>query len=254
MTTILVVRKFDNFSRILREKNFEVINCPTIETVETAHDLAAKISAKNYDGVFLTSRNAAEIADREVFCKNFRYGGKVYVLGKSSYELLKNRNLDLFFDQSANTAREMLAAIPPADLKGRRFLFIRGEKSLATIPEYLENIAELDEIVVYETRQIAVEDSLKKELEAKLKTGQITFACFFSPSGAESFCEQFGAQSLHQTNIATIGKTTADFFAKRNLQINFTPAKATAEDFANELVEHLKNILPAEDAEGTERK
>lgn len=241
--TILVVRKFDNFSRILAENSFTVINCPTIETAESANseDLSAKISAGKYDGIFLTSQKATEIADREFFCKNFNYGGKVYVLGRSSYDLLKDRELDLFFEKSANTAQEMLAAIVPDDLKGKHFLFIRGEKSLRAIPEYLENNAELDEIVVYETRRVEIEGELKKEIETKLETGEITFACFFSPSGAESFLEQFGAQSLHQTNIATIGKTTADFLAKQNLPVDFTPVRATAEDFANELIDYLHN-------------
>src|SRR5215213_4971736 len=102
MPSVLVVRKFDNFSRILTEKGFTVINCPTIETVESenTHGLAASISAKNYDGIFLTSQKATEIPVREIFCKNFRYHGKVYVLGKSTFEQLRDKNLDLFFSES----------------------------------------------------------------------------------------------------------------------------------------------------------
>ena len=44
MKPVLVVRKFDDFSRILAENDFPVINCPTIETVEPENpeDLAAK--------------------------------------------------------------------------------------------------------------------------------------------------------------------------------------------------------------------
>ncbi len=244
MTSVLVVRKFDNFSRILTECGFSVINCPAIETAarEDLHDLSAKISANNYDGIFLTSRTATEIALSEIFCKDFRYGGKVYVLGKSSFEKLKDKNLDLFFIEAANTAREMLERVPPENLKNKRFLFIRGEQSLGVVKEFLEKFAIIDETIVYQTRKIKIAEVEKKEIEAKLQNGEIKVACFFSPSGAESFLEQFGAESLHQTIIAAIGTTTAGFFAKRDLKVDFTPAKTSAEDFATELADYLKEF------------
>jgi len=246
MTSVLVVRKFDNFSRILTAKGFSVLICPTIETVESENlrGLAAQIAAKNYDGIFLTSPKASEIAAREIFCKNFRYHGKVYVLGKSSFERLRDKNLDLFFIETADTAREMLAAIPPEDLKNRRFLFMRGDKSLGTVRGFLEKYAALDETIVYETRQIRVAEALRKEIEADLKNGAIRAACFFSPSGAESFLKQFGKDALHRTKIAAIGTTTAEFFAGQDLKTDFTAPRATAEDFANGLAEYLRNFQP----------
>ncbi len=243
MTAILVVGKFDNFSRILTENSFSVVNCPTIETVrnENSLSLGAMISAKKYDGIFLTSRKATEIVCDEVFDKIFGFGGRIYVLGKSSFELLKDKNLDLFFDETANTAREMLARISPEDLKDKRFLFVRGDKSLGAIADFLRGIATIEEAIVYETRRVAIEEALKNEIAAKLETGEIAAACFFSPSGAESFLVQFGALNLHQTKIATIGKTTADFFAGRNLKTDFTSSMANAEDFAIELTDYLHN-------------
>ena len=245
MTAVLVVRKRDDFSRILTENGFAVINCPTIETAksEKLHELSAKISAQNYDGIFLTSRKAAEIVFREIFCQNSTYRGKVYVLGKSSFEQLKDQNLDLFFDESANTAREMLDAIPRGDLKNKHFLFIRGRRSLRTVPEYLEKMATVDEEIVYETHAVKVEDALKKEIAAKAESGAISAACFFSPSGAESFLEQFGAAVLHRTKIAAIGQTTAEYLEKQNLKADFIAAKATAEDFANELIDYLRRVI-----------
>lgn len=239
--TILVVRKFDNFSRILQENGFSIVNLPAIETVEVENleSLSAKIAAKNYDGIFLTSQKATEIAKREVFSK-LNYGGKVYVLGRKSFELLKDIDILLSFDEAANTAQEMLENIAPDELKGKSYLFIRGERSLGTVQIFLKKIASVDEEIVYETRKIFIEDSLKSEMEAK--KNEIVFACFFSPSGAESFLEQFGEKFLEKTKIAVIGKTTADFFEKQNLKADFIAKKASAEDFALELVEYLKKI------------
>jgi uroporphyrinogen-III synthase len=241
MSEILVVRFSDNFSRILTRNGFSVVNSPTIETIEcgNSHKLSGKISPLDYDGIFLTSPRAAEIAWRELFSKK-KYRGKVYVLGQRSFEILKDKNLLLSFDETANTAREMLERIPTDELTGKRFLFIRGEKTVGTVSEYLKKIAALDEEIVYETRKSVVKKGLRNEIAAKLKNGQISAACFFSPSGAESFLEQFGPESLGKTKVAVIGKTTADFFAGRNLRIDFIATKATAEDFAVELIDFLK--------------
>ena len=244
MKAVLVVRKFDDFSRILTLRGFPVINCPTIETVRRADSgtLGAKIACGAYDGIFLTSRKATEIAGEEFFDRNFGFGGRIYVLGKSSFERLRGRNLDLFFDENFNTVREMLARIPPEDLENKRFLFIRGDRSLGAIADFLKDKATVDEAVVYETRKIEIAMNLKGEIAAKLKSGEIVAACFFSPSGAESFLEQFGAESLHQIRIATIGRTTAEYFAARNLNTDFTSSKASAEDFAVELTDYLKKF------------
>ena len=232
MRKILVIREFDNFSQILAANNFEIINLPLIET-KAIDDSSGLETIENYDGVFLTSKQAAEIFKEKVqanFC------GKVYVLGSRSYEILKDANLSLHFDESANSAREMLENIALEELEDKKFLFIRGDKSLRIVPDYLSKIASVDEAIVYETRNIAVEINKINELREKFKFAAV---CFFSPSAAQSFIEQFGAEILHQTIIAAIGKTTAEFFETRDLQVNFVSSKATAEDFAVELIEFL---------------
>ena len=172
--------------------------------------------------------------------KNIKFAGKVYVLGKRSFEILRAENLNLVFDESANTAREMLEKIVAKNLKGKRFLFVCGEKSLREVPEFLASLAEVDESIVYETREIAIENDIIDEIREKIGNREIAAACFFSPSAAESFIEQFGAEIMHQTIIATIGKTTAEYFEERNLNVGFISSKSNAEDFAVELIEYLR--------------
>jgi len=245
MQKILVVRKYDNFSRILAVSGYKIINLPLIETKAIADlgEFETQLDTiKNYDGVFLTSANATKIFRAKLIEKNINFRGKVYVLGKRSFELLRSENLDLFFDETANTARKMLEKIAPKDLKDKRFLFVRGEKSLRVVPDFLSKAATVDETIVYYTESITVEIDKLNYLRGKFEAGEIIGACFFSPSAAESFIEQFGADILHQIIIATIGKTTAEFFGKRNLKVGFVSSKATAEDFAIELVEVLRNV------------
>lgn len=242
MKTVLVVRESDVFSRILAANGYEIINLPLIETVrlDDLSELETKLAAiENYDGIFLTSVKAAEILRAELVEKKINYQGKAYILGKRGYECLKGENLDLFYDEAANTAREMLERIALEDLKDKRFLFVRGEKSLRVVPDFLSKIAAVDETVVYRTKNIAVEPEKINRLREKFGNREISAACFFSPSAAETFIEQFGAEILHQTTIAAIGKTTAAFFRERNVKVNFVSSKAAAKDFAAELIEYL---------------
>ncbi len=248
MRKILVIREFDNFSRTLAESGFEIINLPLIETrtIDDLKDFEAKLATiKNYDGVFLTSRYATQIFADKLRGQNVKYRGRVYVLGRRSHEILRDANLDLFFNESANTAREMLESIAAEDLKDKKFLLVRGDKSLRIVPEFLEDVATVDEAIVYETQEIAPENDELKTLREKFEKSEITAACFFSPSGAESFLKQFGAEITHQTVIAAIGKTTADYFERQNLSVDFVSSKSAAADFAVELVEYLKEDLSA---------
>ncbi len=220
MRSALVVRKYDAFSRILEENGFEVANCPAIETV--AFEKSFEIDAE-VDGVFITSRKAAE-----VFSGVANFAGRVYVLGRSSFDVLKDRGFDLFFDGNANTASEMMAGIPSGELKGKRFVFVRGEESLRTVPEFLKGTATVDELVVYRTEPIRI--------DRELANRQFGWICFFSPSAGASFVDQLGLERLKKSKIAVIGATTAEFFGNRGIGVDFVASRATAESFANELI------------------
>lgn len=243
MKEILVAREYDDFSRILNANGFRAINLPLIETtpLPDLSDFETRLSEiENYDGVFLTSSAAARIFADKMLEKNIAFNEKVYVLGRRSFEILNSKNLDLFFDEDANTAREMLEKIPVEHLKDKRFLFVRGDKSLRVVPDFLKDLARVNETIVYETGQTKIGIDKINAIRKKFAENEFAAACFFSPSAAESFIERFGAPLLHQTKIATIGETTAEFFERQNLRINFVSPKANAESFAIELIEYLK--------------
>ena len=242
MKKILVIKEFDKFSDILTENDFKVINLPLIETkpLEDLREFETKLkNIPDCDGIFLTSKNAARILADKLREKDINYKGKVYVLGKRGFEILKDANLDLVFDEKTNTAQEMLQEIALEDLKNKKLLFVRGDQSMRVVPEFLADFADVDEAVVYETHKIVIEIDRIKTIRKKFEKSEIAAVCFFSPSGVSSFIEQFGAEILHQTIIATIGKTTAEFFETRNLTVDFVSPKAAAEDFAIALIDFL---------------
>jgi uroporphyrinogen-III synthase len=243
MKAILVVREFDKFSEILAENGFEIINLPLIKTapLENLSEFEKRLAnIGSFDGVFLTSARASEIFARKLRELKTRFGGKVYVLGKRSFDLLQEEKLNLFYDETANTAREMLEKIAPEELKDKRFLFVRGEQSLRVVPGFLAKYAKVEEIIVYETRKILPETDKIKAIRERIEKNEISCACFFSPSAVEVFFEHFDGDFLHLTNIAAIGKTTAICLKERNQKVDFVSPKSTAEDFANELIAKLK--------------
>lgn len=243
MKTILVIRKPDVFSRILAENSFEITNLPLIETKisEDLSDFETKLSRiENYDGIFLTSAKAAKVFREKSNERQINFRGKVYVLGRRSFDILKTEKLNLVFSDEANTAREMLEKIAFENLANKKFLFVRGAESLRIVPEFLAQMsAKVDETVVYETRKLTVGVEEIKHLREKLANKEFAAACFFSPSAARSFLEQFGAEILHQTVIAAIGKTTVEFFKMRNLTVDFVSSKSNAESFATEIIDFL---------------
>lgn len=249
----LVVRESDDFSRVLEQNGFPVINCPTIKTTpsEDLLDFEEQLCRlDSYDGIFLTSRKATEIFRRELREAGIAFKGKVHIFGRRGYNLLKNEGLDLYFNESAGTVQEMLEKLEPSGLKNKCFLIICGENSLSVVSEYLSRSSQVEEAVVYRTAKITVEPSLRDEIRLLAVRGEIGFACFFSPSGADSFLQQLGDEVLAKTKIAVIGKTTADYFENRNLKVDFISEKPTAGDFANGLIEYLKQIEFHERANG----
>ncbi len=242
---ILVVREFDKFSSLLAENGFEIINFPAIQTltVEDSSELTEKIdNLNNYDGLFFTSPKAAEVFLQRFEKKAKEFGGKIYVLGNRTKILFENRNFEVLFREEANTAGEFIRSFNDGEFDDKRFLFVRGDKSLRTIPELLKDKAVVDEVIVYRTVENLIAENSINEIGEKLRRGEIEWICFFSPSGVEIFVKKFGETSLNKVKIAAIGTTTAKKAAESHLKVEFVSPKVNAEDFAFGLIDYIKNI------------
>ncbi len=243
MPEVLVIRETDVFTTILIENGFSVTNFPTIKT-EPLTDLSelenylAKI--ETFDGIFITSVKAAEIVSAKLNETGKDFNGKFYVLGKRSGDLLKSCGYEIFFNEDAATVKELLSSIPKEELKNKRFLFPRGNRSLRTIPETLQNFAEVVETVVYQTIETETSDEKFIEIKEKFDCGKIDAVCFFSPSGVEEFLKKFDGFSQGKIKIAAIGQTTARFVEEKNLRVDFVSAKTSATDFAAEFTSYLR--------------
>jgi uroporphyrinogen-III synthase len=239
---ILVIRSDDEFSSLLRDAGFEVVNLELIRTrpVDDLSDLRTKLATlSEYDGLFFTSPVAAEIFVSERDRKNGFHGG-VYALGRRAGNVLEAAGLNVKTGDAANTAEELLDAWDGPEFTGRKFLFVRGEKSIRTIPERLSGRATVDEVAVYTTESVDVNEPVLTNLKDRLANGEVNWVCFFSPSGVERFSEIFG-EVANSTFAATIGTTTADAARQSGFNVRYISPKSSAEDFARGLTEHIKS-------------
>ena len=243
MTAILVIRSDDRFSSALRGAGFEVVDLELIET-RPVEDLAplrektAKLS--KYDGLFFTSPAAAEIFVKERNGTN-GFHGNVYALGWRAKSVLKSAGLDVISPVGANTAEEMLSELGDDEFAGKRFLFVRGERSLRTIPESLNGRAVVDEVAVYKTVTPDIDPAKIAGLRLRLSNGEFDLVFFFSPSGVERFDELFDV-AARNAKAAAIGTTTGDAAKKAGFRVEVVSSRSNADDFADGLIEHIKNI------------
>lgn len=244
-SSVLVVRKYDRFSEILTQNGLEAVNFPVIETrpVENLSGLDRELEKiDSYDGLFVTSPRAAEVFCRRCVERRIGFGGKIYVLGRRAAAVFEKTNFETVFRENANTAKELIDSFDRREFAGKRFLFLRGDKSLRTIPQLLGEMAEISETIVYRTTERRGDEKLSGEIGARLDRNGFGWICFFSPSGLESLIERFGEKRLQTARLAVIGPTTAKAAAERNLEIDFISPKATAADFAFGLIERIKEI------------
>ena len=134
--TIIVVRRDDSFSRLLRDAGIEVVNLELVGTqvlddLSEFENLIPRLD--EYDGLFFTSPVAAEMFVHRV---KPPVRPELYALGKRAAAVLENAGFQVNKMPHANTAEEMLLAFGNDEFAGKKLLFVRGERSMRTIPGY----------------------------------------------------------------------------------------------------------------------
>ena len=237
---ILALREDCDFSRELRTRGFQVLNLPLVK----AHSLAdlrdfreLLASIERFDGVFITSPVAASVFVDEIAAAGVNKTPVVYVLGERSRSVLGACGIAIDFREAPNTADELLDELDVSRFQGQNVLFVRGDRSLRTIPERLAGVANVEEAVVYETVNVEINDGAVLE---RLESGEIDWLCFFSPSAVESYVKRgLPRDGVH---IATIGDTTAKKAVELGLLVSFVSDRASATAFAEGLARHIESF------------
>jgi uroporphyrinogen-III synthase len=239
-TNVLVLRAEDEFSRKLRSAGIEVTNLPLIRTepLDDRSDLLRAIERiDEYDGLFVTSPAAAEIFINEMRDRGSVCPGKLYVMGGRANDVFTSAGYRTEFDDGVNTAEELIESREDKEFSGKKLLFVRGDRSMMTIPRLLKGNAFVDEVVVYRTVEcVPSKDKVRRTIES-LASGEIDWLCFFSPSAVEVFIKLFGTDTYVKT--AVIGRTTKNRAIEEGFNVQVVSPRSNATDFAIAFISHL---------------
>lgn len=220
-TYILVIRHNGEFSQVLREGGLSVIDLPLIKTepLDDLSDLRAILDKiDDYDGLVFTSPVSAEIFLKELNGRDRGIRGDIYVIGARANRILTSAGLATVFNDSVNSAEELV----DSDINrfnNKKLLFVRGDKSMLTIPNMLKERAAVDQIVVYRTSADRPDERTSENIAEKINDGAIQWVCFFSPSAVEVFKDVFG--NGKRIRVAVIGKTTAHKARELGFDVQF---------------------------------
>ena len=147
---------------------------------------------------------------------------------------------DVMYRDSANTAEELIRLFDKSEFAAKRFLFVRGDRSMRTVPELLGESAEVDEVIVYETKELSLGAAEREKIRKRLRANEIDWVCFFSPSAVESFGRLFAHNEWARPRAAVIGATTAKSAEAEGFRVGFIAETPNLETFANGLAAHIK--------------
>ena len=239
---VLVLRRHDRFSEILEKSGLTAVNVELIRTeplpdqTELRNALSGLV---RYDGFFVTSPAAAKIVVDCLKHLDCEHTGMIYVLGERSRRILEDAGINVEYCASADTAKELITEFGEAEFAGKRFCFVRGNRSMLTIPHLLKNIAQVDEIIVYRTLETVPDKKAAAEIKAALEDGRFDWACYFSPSAVDAFERIFGRQNAARVKAAVIGETTAERAREVGFDVAFVSPRSNAESFAESFVQLL---------------
>ena len=163
----------------------------------------------------------------------------IYALGDRSRQIFEDAGINVEFCPSANTSGELIQDFGEAEFAGRRFCFVRGDRSMHSIPDLLRGKALVDEVIVYRTVESTPDEHQVRKLRDKLDGGSFGWVCFFSPSAVDAFISKFGRDRAASAKAVAIGPTTAERAAECGFDVAFVSPRSNAEDFANSFVEQI---------------
>src|SRR6187431_1432154 len=148
---VLVLRADDTFSSGLRQFGADVLNLALIDVQAVGDDTAITDAIgrlREYDGLFFTSSFAASIFLERLGSGRDILDTHIYVLGMRARRVFDRAGISVHYRGEANTAAEMIAAFGVDQFVGKKMMFVRGDRSMRSIPEILKDKAVIDELVV----------------------------------------------------------------------------------------------------------
>ncbi|MGA9406875.1 MAG: uroporphyrinogen-III synthase, partial [Bacteroidota bacterium] len=248
--TILVTRTEEQaaeFIKLLEQLGASVVLFPTIQIVppqswEMCDNAISNIRV--YDAIVLTSLNAAEnffarvrLADNGT--TRLIAEKTVYAVGEKTRSTVEKYKIPVAAMPAVYDAKHLAITLARTDVKGKRFLFPKGNLAGNVVTFALrEHGAIVDEVIVYETIQPSNTDA--ETVRQKLQKNEIDAVTFFSPSSVSNFLATIPEELLDNTTIAVIGHTTAAAAKNMSLPVHIVAEHATSANLVASIVRYYE--------------
>jgi uroporphyrinogen-III synthase len=242
------VEQSAEWTRALESRGAEVMLLPAVRIAqpETWSLLDRELlRLHEFDWVLFTSRNAVRfIAERLAelgcaLCSAGQSSPRVAAVGHATAEAARQKGwrVDCVPEKQDG---ESLARELQESLAGRRVLLPRSDRGDDRLAIALEKSgAKVREVVAYLT---LAPESLDPAVADRLRTGQVDWIVFASPSAFHNLAHLIGAKELaalsEQVHFLAIGPTTAKALRGAGAQVELEAAAPDAEGVASALCEY----------------
>jgi uroporphyrinogen-III synthase len=216
----------------------------------------AIMNLPGYEGVVFTSQNAVErfllrinfinSAARSVLASR-----QVSAVGDKTRAALEKAGIPVTLMPDRYSATDLVASLRQGPIRGKRYLFPKGDLARGEIAEALrESDAVVDEVVVYRTTR--PENQELEALRHGFRNNEIDAVTFFSPSSVHNFSESIRADLVGKTVVACIGPSTTEEAGAAGFQIVINAREATVESLVGALVAHFETRPTLQPAKGSD--
>ncbi len=226
-------------AELLAQEGAEVVECPAIALAPPARpeklDRALERLA-SYDWVVFTSVNGVErfFARLDETGRDVRalHRARIAAIGPETARALARRHLRADLVPDEFRAEGLVAALPPEEVRGKRFLLPRAAGARAVLPDSLRAAgAEVDEVETY--RSVMPEESVAR-LAAVLEERPPDVLTFTSSSTVTHFLALLnralpgtGRTRIANARVACIGPITAATAREHGLRVDVVPSEYT---------------------------
>ncbi len=251
--SVLVTRAAEQageFSGMLAELGAQVYECPTIRLIppEDYSELDHAInSLSGFDWLIFTSANAVKFIFSRLteLGKDTRAVGpcRICAVGPRTAAALLPHGVRADLVPKDYKAEGVIEAFRTMDIKGRRFLFPKGDKARDVIPVGLTSLG--GEVVAPVSYCNVTPEYLPDPVMRALEGRKIDCATFTSSSTVESLAVMLGENNLlhllEGVAVAAIGPVTARTCRDLGLDVAVEPKEYTLSALTEEIVKYFQN-------------
>jgi uroporphyrinogen-III synthase len=252
--TILITRPANHAHEMIRLIEESGGNTFVFPTIEIKPPITWDSCDKAIDGIYMFDGIAfTSINSVEFFFRRFREKGLqakelngkiILVVGAKTKQAVEDYGLPVTIMPEKFTAQDLANMLRQDDLKGKSFLFPKGNLAKDTLPATLRMLgADIEEIIVYQTIQPNAENI--KHLRNLLSDNIIDVVTFTSPSTVKNFF-YFIPKTFFpdRTKIAVIGPTTAQAVEELGYEVDIQSENSTIENLVESISNYFLNEIP----------